>query len=196
MSLFRSNFIEPVREFPFFALRGRAGQPGPQAENRGWGETETRWNASIVNQSVGTCHCVQHIPAPRRSYGLAAHGRSSLKSRFFNRFDPFLYHARSGWQEHVNPTRVCSCAERLGRRLGASGSTRCPSERPTGGPHSSNFAQWGSGFVSSLLCCSCTSSPSLGTVARSPAVLTSSFTELRRQRTDGVCSRAYGTDEP
>jgi hypothetical protein len=32
--------------FLFFAHRGRAGQPGPRAENRERAETETRWNSA------------------------------------------------------------------------------------------------------------------------------------------------------
>ena len=34
---------ESINNFPLLALRGRAGRPGPRAENRGWGEMETRW---------------------------------------------------------------------------------------------------------------------------------------------------------
>ena len=36
----------------YFALRGRAGQPAPQAENRERGEPEPQWNSAIVCQPV------------------------------------------------------------------------------------------------------------------------------------------------
>ena len=41
-----------LREIHFFARSGRAGQPGPRAENRERGERETRWNAFTVNNQV------------------------------------------------------------------------------------------------------------------------------------------------
>jgi hypothetical protein len=51
------------------ALRGRAGQPGPRAENREWGETEARWNFAIVYHAV---QCPENPPqSPKTQLALA-----------------------------------------------------------------------------------------------------------------------------
>ena len=65
-----SRLSSPI---PFWALSGRAGQPGPQAENRGWGEMETRWRNQAPSWTKKST-MVEEPEAPEESkkLGLAA----------------------------------------------------------------------------------------------------------------------------